>query len=71
MLGKSPHLSSLESQNPQLPKLKSSTAGAKALIGLWAVSLTAFILVALYVARDLLIPLAEPSISSPIASGEV
>jgi predicted PurR-regulated permease PerM len=40
-----------------MPKLKSSTA-ANALMGLWTVSLTAFIIGTLYFARDLLIPLA-------------
>ncbi len=40
-----------------IPKLKSSTA-VNALVGIWALSLTAFIIGALYVARDLLIPLA-------------
>ena len=40
------------------PKLKSSTAAATALVGIWTVSLTAFILATLYLARDLLIPLA-------------
>lgn len=42
----------------RMPKPKSSTAAASALVGLWTVSLTAFIIAALYVARDLLIPLA-------------
>ncbi|MHB9009988.1 MAG: AI-2E family transporter, partial [Limisphaerales bacterium] len=41
-----------------MPKLKSSTAAASALVGIWTVSLTAFILAALYLAADLLIPLA-------------
>ena len=40
-----------------MPKLKSSTATARALTGIWTVSLTAFILATLYLARDLLIPL--------------
>jgi predicted PurR-regulated permease PerM len=40
-----------------MPRLKSSTA-ANALVGIWTVSLTAFIVAALYLARDLLIPLA-------------
>jgi len=40
-----------------IPKLKSSTA-ANALVGIWTVSLSAFIIAMLYVARDLLIPLA-------------
>jgi predicted PurR-regulated permease PerM len=40
-----------------MPKLKSSTA-ANALVGIWTVSLTAFIIATLYLARDLLIPLA-------------
>jgi predicted PurR-regulated permease PerM len=38
-------------------KPKSSTATAKALVGIWTVSLTAFVVAALYLARDLLIPL--------------
>src|SRR5688572_11718752 len=41
-----------------MPKLKSSAASAKALVGIWTVSLTAFIIATLYLARDLLIPLA-------------
>ena len=41
-----------------MPKLKSSNAAADALAGIWTVSLTAFIIGALYFARDLLIPLA-------------
>ena len=41
-----------------MPKLKSSAASAKALVGIWTVSLTAFIVATLYLARDLLIPLA-------------
>ena len=41
-----------------MPKLKSSTAAANALVGIWTVSLTAFIIATLYLARDLLIPLA-------------
>jgi predicted PurR-regulated permease PerM len=40
-----------------MPKLKGSAA-ANALVGIWTVSLTAFIIAALYVARELLIPLA-------------
>jgi predicted PurR-regulated permease PerM len=40
-----------------IPKLKSSAA-ANALVGLWTLSLTAFIIAALYVASDLLIPVA-------------
>ena len=58
MLGDTSHLSPLESQKRQLPKLKSSTAAANALVGIWTVSLTAFIIATLYLARDLLIPLA-------------
>ncbi len=42
-------------QTPR-PKLKSSTA-ANALVGIWTVSLTAFIVATLYFARDLLVPL--------------
>ena len=41
-----------------MPKLKSSTVAANALVGLWTVSLTAFIIATLYWARDPLIPLA-------------
>jgi predicted PurR-regulated permease PerM len=41
-----------------MPKLKSTTAAGNALVGIWTVSLTAFILATLYFARDLLIPLA-------------
>src|SRR5512134_4136925 len=41
-----------------MPKLKSSSAAASALVGIWTVSLTAFIIATLYLARDLLIPLA-------------
>src|SRR5512145_1026008 len=40
-----------------MPKFKSSTAAANALAGIWTVSLTAFIIATLYLARDLLIPL--------------
>jgi len=40
-----------------MPNLKSSTASS-ALVGIWSVSLTAFIVAMLYVARDLLIPLS-------------
>ena len=43
-------------QTPTL-KLKSSNAAAGALVGLWTVALTAFIIATLYLARDLLIPL--------------
>ena len=39
-------------------KLKSSTASANALVGIWTVSVAAFIIATLYLARDLLIPLA-------------
>src|SRR5512143_2465953 len=41
-----------------MPKLKSNTATASALVGIWTVSLTAFIIATLYFARGLLIPLA-------------
>ena len=37
---------------------KSKTASAQALVGLWAIALTAFVIVALYFARGLLIPFA-------------
>ena len=40
----------------QTPKGKTATADA--LLGLWAIGLTSFIIVTLYFARDLLIPLA-------------
>jgi predicted PurR-regulated permease PerM len=41
-----------------MPKLKTSNATASALLGIWTVSLTAFIIATLYLARGLLIPLA-------------
>ena len=41
-----------------MPRPKSKTAAADALVGLWTVALTAFVIAALYFARDLLIPLA-------------
>ena len=41
-----------------MPKPKSKTAAADALVGLWTVALTAFVIAALYFARELLIPLA-------------
>ncbi len=41
-----------------MPKLKSSTTAANALVGIWTVLLTAFIIATLYLARDLLVPLA-------------
>jgi predicted PurR-regulated permease PerM len=41
-----------------MAKLKSNTAAAKALVGIWTVALTTFIIATLYLARDLLIPLA-------------
>jgi predicted PurR-regulated permease PerM/methylmalonyl-CoA mutase cobalamin-binding subunit len=37
---------------------KSKTASTRALVGLWAIALTAFVIVALYFARSLLIPFA-------------
>jgi len=40
----------------QSPKAK--IAAGEALVGMWKVSLTAFVIAALYFARDLLIPLA-------------
>jgi predicted PurR-regulated permease PerM/methylmalonyl-CoA mutase cobalamin-binding subunit len=43
---------------PLMPRPKSKTASAQALVGLWAVALTAFVIVALYFARGLLIPFA-------------
>jgi predicted PurR-regulated permease PerM len=45
-----------------MPKPKSSNAAANALVGIWTVSLTAFIIATLYWARDLLIPLALASL---------
>ncbi len=41
-----------------MPKPKSRTASTDALVGLWTVALTAFVIAALYFARELLIPLA-------------
>lgn len=41
-----------------MPRPKSKTASAQALVGLWAIALTAFVIVALYFARGLLIPFA-------------
>ncbi|MGZ8900768.1 MAG: AI-2E family transporter, partial [Limisphaerales bacterium] len=41
-----------------IPKLKSSATSTKALVGIWAVLLTAFIIAALYFARNVLIPVA-------------
>jgi len=41
-----------------MPKLKSNHTAATALAGIWTVSLTAFIIAMLYLARDILIPLA-------------
>jgi predicted PurR-regulated permease PerM len=41
-----------------MPRLKSSAAATNALVGIWTVSLSAFIIGTLYWARDLLIPLA-------------
>ena len=41
-----------------VPKLRTSTASAKALVGIWAVLLTSFIVAALYLGRDILIPVA-------------
>jgi predicted PurR-regulated permease PerM len=37
---------------------KSKTAATEALVGLWTVGLTSFVLAALYFGRDFLIPLA-------------
>ena len=41
---------------------KSKTAAADALVGLWAVALTSFVIATLYFARDLFIPLALASL---------
>ena len=40
-----------------MSSLTSSSAAANALVGIWNVLLTAFILATLYLARDLLVPL--------------
>ena len=40
-----------------IPTLKSSNAATKALVDLWTITLTVFIVGTLYLARDLLIPL--------------
>ena len=40
------------------PKLKSSSSSTKALVGIWAVLLTSFIVATLYFGRDVLIPVA-------------
>ncbi|MHC1765716.1 MAG: AI-2E family transporter [Verrucomicrobiia bacterium] len=42
--------------NMPIPKLKSSTATARALVGIWNVALTSFIIATLYLARDIIIP---------------
>ena len=41
-----------------MPALKTKTTATDALVGIWTVALTAFIVATLYFARDLLIPLA-------------
>ena len=41
-----------------MPRPKSKTASTQALVGLWAIALTAFVILALYFARSLLIPFA-------------
>ena len=41
-----------------MPRPKSKSASTQALVGLWAMALTAFVIVALYFARSLLIPFA-------------
>jgi len=41
-----------------MPALKTKTTATDALIGIWAIALTAFIVATLYLARELLIPLA-------------
>lgn len=41
-----------------LAKIKGSTTSAKALVGIWTVSLTVTIVATLYIARDLIVPLA-------------
>lgn len=40
------------------PKIKSSTASARALLGIWTILLTTFIIASLFLARDILIPVA-------------
>jgi predicted PurR-regulated permease PerM len=47
-----------ETEQSSMPKMKSSTAAGDALVGIWTVLLTTFIIATLYLARDLLIPLA-------------
>ena len=44
--------------HPPMPRPRSSAAAANALVGIWNVAFTSFILALLYVARDLLMPLA-------------
>ncbi len=41
---------------------KSKTAAADAIVGLWALALTSFVIATLYFARDLFIPLALASL---------
>lgn len=41
-----------------MPRPKSKTASTQALVGLWAITLTAFVVAALYFGRSLLIPVA-------------
>lgn len=52
---------------------QSKTRSADALVGLWTVALTAFIVAALYIARDLLIPLSLAALLTfllaPLVSG--
>src|SRR6476646_11892756 len=43
---------------PAMPAPKPRIAATDALVGLWTVALTAFVIAALYFGRDLLIPLA-------------
>jgi len=42
----------------RMPKARSSMSASSALVGIWAVVLTSFIIVSLHVARDILFPLA-------------
>src|SRR5690242_6442564 len=41
-----------------VPKVKSSTASARALVGIWTILLSSFIIAALYLGRPILIPIS-------------
>src|SRR5687768_2347667 len=45
-----------------MSKISSSTATARAIVGIWTVALTSFVIATLYLARNLLIPLALASL---------